>query len=62
MGQLSDSGVVNCWQSGYLTQETVGAAGTQTEGVGVGVVVDVDVANVVGGAVVTGALASQSRL
>jgi len=57
---------VNWGHSGYLTQNTVGAAGTQTEGVGVGVVVvvdvDVDVANVVGGSVVTGAFVPQSRL
>lgn len=58
--------MVNCGQFGYLTQDTVGAAGTQTEGVGVGVVVvvdvDVDVASVVGAAVVAGALVPQSRL
>ena len=57
---------MNWGHSGYLTQNTVGAAGTQTEGVGVGVVVvvdvDVDVANVVGGSVVTGAFVPQSRL
>ena len=61
---------MNWGHSGYLTQNTVGAAGTQTEGVGVGVGVgvvvvvdvDVDVANVVGGSVVTGAFVPQSRL
>ena len=55
---------MDCSHSGNAWQDTVGAAGTQTEGVGVGVVVDVnvDVASVVGGAVVTGALIPQSRL
>ena len=69
---------MNCGQLGYLTQDTVGAAGTQTEGVGVGVVVElgviveigvavedgviVDVANVVGVSVVVGAPVLQSRL
>ena len=48
--------------SGRLIQDTVGAAGVQTEGVGVGVVVDVDVASVVGSVVVTGALIPPSRL
>ena len=56
--------MVNCGPLEYLTQDTVGAAGTQTEGVGVGVVVEVevDVASVVGAAVVAGALVPQSRL
>ena len=73
-----ESGAVNCGQLGYLAQDTVGAAGTQTEGVGVCVVVEVDVivgvgvvvevgvavdvANVVGVSVVVGAPVLQSRL
>jgi hypothetical protein len=58
---------VNFWQSGYLTQDTVGAGGTQTldelvilgeVGVGVGV------ADIVGGAVVVSGelLSPQSTL
>jgi coproporphyrinogen III oxidase len=56
---------VNFWQSGYLTQDTVGAGGTQTlvelvilDEVGVGV------SDVVGGAVVVSGelLSAQSTL
>jgi len=55
---------VSSSHSGRLIQDTVGAEGTQTEGVGVGVVADVnvDVASVEGSVVVTGALIPQSRL
>ncbi len=56
---------VNFWQSGYLTQDTVGAGGTQTL---VELVmleeVDVGVSDIVGGAVVVSAevLSPQSTL
>jgi DNA repair/transcription protein MET18/MMS19 len=50
---------VNFWQSGYLTQDTVGAGGTQTVDVLVVLVeVGVGVVDVVGGAVVAGELLS----
>ena len=56
---------VNFWQSGYLTQDTVGAGGTQTL---VGLVmldeVGVGVSDIVGGAVVVSGvfLSAQSTL